>query len=160
MTLRERTTEEKREFNLANHIAEVVFEHASYGSVTVSPDTTMSPEGFGKVPHTYPVTIVPSRYGGTYEGASWLCFPVSPGKLADSVWESWDDSDVECCEWWENAREQEWPIGFGSSPTDAYMDLMRTVVKRDGNWEFKEFFAEPTWDRDELKAQIDADTAL
>jgi hypothetical protein len=61
----------------------------------------------------YPFTIVPARYGGTYEGGRYLAFPCGPNRLPDG----WDDSDCECMDWW--ADHHDWPIGVGASPDEA-----------------------------------------
>lgn len=105
--------------------------------------------GFGYAPSVYPVTITHSRYNGTYEGgplgaAGWLCFPVSPHRLSDPEWADWNGSDIECMQWWDRARKEEWPIGRGINPGYAYLDLIRQVAAKAGV-ELDSLFEEPSW---------------
>jgi hypothetical protein len=128
----------------------VRFEHASQGFVLVTAETTFTKRGFGRQPHTWPVTIVPSRYQGIYEGGMWLCFPVTPYQLAYShAWQGWMDSDVECMAWWGRVHKENWLIGVGSSPSAAYESLIERTCDR-ACVDMKDFFQEPSWDRDTL----------
>lgn len=76
----------------------------------------------------YPVTITPARYAGTYEGGRWLAFPCEPGDL-DRLCPAWDDSDVECQEFWNTADAGGWPIGRGLSPQAAHDDLLARLAR-------------------------------
>lgn len=84
---------------------------------------------FYEVPVVYPATIVPSRYGGAYEGHPWLAFPTHPRTLP-GLCPGWDDSDVECAHFWGRVRDDaaRWPIGGGDSPTEAYESLVAELV--------------------------------
>jgi hypothetical protein len=75
----------------------------------------------------YPVTITQARYAGTYEGGQWLAFPCEPGDL-DRLCPAWDDSDVECLEFWTAADEARWPIGRARDPQAAYHDLLARLT--------------------------------
>lgn len=107
-------------------------------------------EGFGTAPSIYPVTIVHSRYQGTYEGGAWICFPVDPSVLGKGQWRDWQGDDISCSEWWDRASRDGWPIGRGSSPDLAYQDLIEQTAEKAGI-NPQDWVAEPTWDKDELK---------
>lgn len=77
---------------------------------------------------TYPVTIVQSRYNGSYEGGSWLAFPISPNALEAPFWTGWNDSDADCMTWWRNADANKYPIGRGKDATSAYDDLIERLL--------------------------------
>lgn len=127
-------------------------------SIHLEKKITMTRAGFGSEPSIYPVTIVHARYNGTYEGglgaASWLCFPVAPHKLQSSPWDGWDDSDVECAQWWDSAEG--WPIGKGNSPGEAYYQLIKRVAE-DAGVQVMELMESPTWDRGELARRTEKD---
>lgn len=91
------------------------FEHSPDGKkkVFIEKKAFFSEQGFGMLPSSYPVTICPARYGGIYEGAPWICFPVYAELLAKGQWRDWQGSDIECAEWWAQAIWEEWPIGLG-----------------------------------------------
>jgi len=111
------------------------------GKILVRARTIWQKAQFGSAPHVYPVTIVQSRYSGSYEGADWLCFPCYPGALTGDLdaaglhparraylnpghYGDWDGSDIECMLFWEKARAEGWLIGYGDTPTAAYSDLV------------------------------------
>ncbi len=118
--------------------------------------TFITKEGFGKAPSIYPVTVVQARYNGTYEGSAWLCFPVHPHVMMARPWDGWDDSDIECMEFWRRAAEENWPVGHGGNPSLAYADLVARVCEKAG-LDAQELYREPTWDRDELGKQMEED---
>jgi len=132
--------------------ADVEFPHSPDGlkKVFLEKKTIMTEQGFGATPATYPVTICPARYQGTYEGASWLCFPVHAGVLAKDQWRDWQGSDVECAEWWAEAEREGWPVGRGARPDLAYQDLIERAAEKAGI-NLEEWSAEPTWDAGELR---------
>lgn len=72
----------------------------------------------------WPVTIVKSRYGGTYEGAEWLAFNNSPeqvgagGALGD---------DCECLDFFADPGLL---VGKGSTPDEALSDLEKQFVSK------------------------------
>jgi len=72
----------------------------------------------------FPVTIVMSRYQGTYEGDRWLAFPVGAEDLADS---DYDDEDVECMSFFQECEARKLPIGRGSTPDGALADLKKRL---------------------------------
>jgi hypothetical protein len=68
----------------------------------------------------YPVTIVRSRYGGTYEPGAWIAFPLDPEDLPVG----YAGDDVECVTFFGEYRR---PVGGGTSPDAAYADLRRQL---------------------------------
>jgi hypothetical protein len=64
----------------------------------------------------YPVTIVKSRYGGTYEGATWLAFNLEMNQVPPEV----TGTDVECSEFFASTQLV---IGRGDSPDTSYTAL-------------------------------------
>lgn len=93
------------------------------------------------VHHVYPCTVIPSRYSGTYEGASWLAFNC----YQDAVPQDATGGDNECGTFWDmqaqgmlsyprprygdaDTRPPE-PIivGKGESPNLAVADLARKL---------------------------------
>lgn len=67
----------------------------------------------------YPITVVSSRYGGCYEGGSYLAFNLE----ADSLPEDYNGDDTDCSFFFGEAERKSWPIGRGSDPTTAVADL-------------------------------------
>ncbi len=68
----------------------------------------------------YMCTIVMSRYGGVYSGAKWLAFPLWNVRLPNG----WDGDDITCMEFW---QEYDDIVGKGSTPEDAYSDLLKKL---------------------------------
>ena len=69
-----------------------------------------------------PMTIVSDRYCGTYSDRGlWLAFPCDPW---DAPKEPFDD-DTTAREWWETVQV---PIGGGSTPDEACLDLIKRLV--------------------------------
>lgn len=66
------------------------------------------------------MTIVEARYGGTYEPGAWLAFPVAPQNLP----REWDGSDIAASTFYSITPR---PYGAGSSPDEAYADLLSVV---------------------------------
>lgn len=132
--------------------ADVEFPHSPDGplKVFIKKKTFITEEGFGEAPHTYPVTIVPARYGGTYEGGPWICFPVHAERLAKGQWRDWQGDDLGCAEWWAESVRQGWPIGLGASPDLAYRNLIERAAEKAGI-NLADWSAEPTWNKDELR---------
>ena len=75
----------------------------------------------------YPVTIVRARYGGVYEGGSWLAFPVGPDILNK---EPWDGGDIQCGQFFESIKD--FPVGKGLNPSLALEALSLLLKKWDG----------------------------
>lgn len=136
--------------------ADVMFEHSPDGprEVSLTKRSYMVEEGFGAHVTTYPVTICPARYGGTYEGGPWLAFPVQPEILANLAWEDWNGSDIECTQWWARAAAEGWPVGRGDAPDLAYRDLIRIAAAK-AEVDVSGWDEPPTWDREELKKRND-----
>jgi hypothetical protein len=95
----------------------------------------------------YPVTIVPARYQGTYEGGKWIAFPYDLQPDGD-----WEGDDVTTMEFWGQVRARRYPIGLGESPSEAYTSLISKVeifLDQD-KWEnttttLVKDFAQSTW---------------
>jgi hypothetical protein len=70
----------------------------------------------------YPCVIIPSRYGGTYSGGTWLAFNAheEPGGATSG--------DNECADFFDDA-DQRMPIGRGETPNEALADLAGKVKK-------------------------------
>lgn len=136
--------------------ADAEFERSPDGprSVFIRKTTTFSRSGFGSGVTTYPVTIVPARYSGTYEKAAWLAFPVSPHKLGEEAWRDWDSDDIDCMAWHDRAAAEGWPIGRGASPDEAYRNLIEIAAAKAGI-NLSDWSAPETWDRDELRRRDD-----
>lgn len=73
----------------------------------------------------YPVTILASRYGGTYEGATWVAFNDRPDMVDDAM-----ADDITCSNFFRNYEKmRQKPIGRGESPKHAYDDLCEKLKK-------------------------------
>lgn len=75
----------------------------------------------------WPVTILPARYSGSYEGGRWLAFPCEYNSVPDEVY----GSDVECSIWWRTAEAASM-VGRGEAPDAALADLLRLAAE--GAW--------------------------
>jgi len=72
----------------------------------------------------YPIIVVQSRYGGTYEGGEWHALP-----NADAAW-MWSDAyakymfgdDEDAVDFWQSPEA--WKVGRGGTPNAAVLDLM------------------------------------
>jgi hypothetical protein len=67
----------------------------------------------------YPSAIVPTRYGGAYEGCAWVAFPLGPEELPEDAF----GSDTYCANWWSEDRL----VGKGSTPDTALADLVKKL---------------------------------
>lgn len=79
-----------------------------------------SPEGIATV---YPVTIIASRYQGSYEGGRYVAFHGYPHQIPDEA----TGSDIECLEYWRSDRSM--LVGRGSTPDAAGADLYNRLEK-------------------------------
>jgi len=77
-----------------------------------------------------PMSVVPDRYGGTYsERGLWTAFPCDPWDIPREPFED----DITAREWWERikvpiVRKGPLPIGGGSTPDEACLDLIERLV--------------------------------
>ncbi|WP_328995031.1 hypothetical protein OG394_10870 [Kribbella sp. NBC_01245] len=71
----------------------------------------------------WPVTIVPARYGGTYEPGPWLAFPNHP----DALPIDWDAGDLLAGRYYAEHSQE---MGAGMTPSEAYEDLKRIMQER------------------------------
>jgi hypothetical protein len=69
----------------------------------------------------YPVTIVTTRYRGTYEGGEWAAFNLDPQDIPAG----WDGSDEHAAAWWAHPPV---PVGVGASAEAAWIDLASKVT--------------------------------
>ncbi len=102
------------------------------GSAWLHRDIIVTKDGVSAQPSVTPVTIVPARYHGIYEGAPWICFPVHPQWLTEESWRDWDGEERDCRVFWQRPHVQELLIGRGDSPTAAYDDLIGQACARAG----------------------------
>ena len=100
------------------------------GGVRLYREAVLTEDGLGAKLTIYPATIVQARYGGSFEGAPWLCFPVHVQRFAEPAWRDWDGDEIECGEFWRRVQGEGWLIGLGKTPTDAYDDLISQVCAR------------------------------
>lgn len=69
----------------------------------------------------YPVTIIATRYGGTYERGLWAAFPISAERVPqDAV-----ADDVTCAAWWADFGTT---VGVGVTPDAALADLRAKIA--------------------------------
>lgn len=73
----------------------------------------------------YPVTIFPARYGGTYEGASWIALNEFTRSEAVAAAQ---DSDIECMDFYHNYQGV---IGRGCCPQHAYENLCSLLAEKE-----------------------------
>jgi hypothetical protein len=81
----------------------------------------------------YPVIILKSRYGGTYEGADWIAFNADYEDLKGV-----DDGDCECVEFFRkinaskmiNCFKEIILCGRGATPQEAYDDLVKKYYNK------------------------------
>ena len=71
----------------------------------------------------YRVTIVRSRYGGTYEPGVWVAFPCWPEELSPD----WSGGDGVCARFFAERAEE---VGGGDTPQEAYDNLRRRLDER------------------------------
>lgn len=76
-------------------------------------EVTLFPDGV-----VTPCLIVPSRYGGVYEGGAWLAFPTY------EVPEGVMSGDPFCAPWF---AENGWWVGAGDSPDAALASLVERL---------------------------------
>jgi hypothetical protein len=100
------------------------------GGIRLFRETVLTEAGISAKLTIYPATIVQARYGGLYEGAPWLCFPVHVQRFAGPEWRHWDGDAIECGQFWRHAQGERWLIGLGKTPSDAYDDLTSQVCTR------------------------------
>lgn len=66
----------------------------------------------------WPCTIISARYGGIYEGAPWLAFPLRFVSIPAEVIGGDTDCDV-----WFHSPEADF-VGRGASPNEAMADMV------------------------------------
>lgn len=65
----------------------------------------------------WPVTIIKTRYSGTYEGSKWAAFNLDHEYIPDAV----TGDDISCSTWWSHFGGG---VGLGATPDEAYQDLV------------------------------------
>lgn len=68
----------------------------------------------------YPVTIMKSRYGGSYSGGRWIAFNL------DIIPSDAYGEDIPCSEFFNNYKD----YGKGETPDEAYKDLQKILKKK------------------------------
>lgn len=89
----------------------------------------------------YPIIVVQSRYGGTYEGGSWHALP-----NADAAW-TWSEGyaeymfggDQEAMIFWKSPDAAK--VGRGNTPNAAVLDLLE---RNNGVGQLEDEFPHPT----------------
>lgn len=68
-------------------------------------------------PRLWPITVILTRYGGTYEGGQWAAFNMDHEYIPEDVM----GDDISCCAWWSS-----WGggVGVGSTPDKAVENLL------------------------------------
>ena len=66
----------------------------------------------------WPVTIIVTRYGGSYEGGKWAAFHLEHPAIPEDA----TGGDTECMLFWERHRTSWW-VATGSSADEAYSRL-------------------------------------
>lgn len=105
----------------------------------------------------YPIMVVQSRYGGTYEGGEWHAI-----SNADAAW-SWSDAyaeymfggDEEAIEFWYSDEAK--VVGRGGTPNAAVLDLVErhTGVRQ---WDYDDEPSTPEGSREEGSGSEDGQT--
>jgi hypothetical protein len=72
----------------------------------------------------YPCTIIPTRYGGTYEGGRWAAFRCYPEEIPDLPF----GEDVAASAWW-HGEDAGW-VGLGAGPDQAFRALVKRWAER------------------------------
>lgn len=67
----------------------------------------------------YPITVIRSRYRGTYEGAEWVAFNEHAQSITDA-----EADDVTCGSFFSCYSK---PIGRGQTPTEAVTNLVNEL---------------------------------
>lgn len=76
-------------------------------------------------PRLYPVTVLRTRYGGTYEGGAWVALHAEPWGIPEDVM----GDDGGCMEFFASCP---YPIGRGADPGAAVADLERQAAEWGG----------------------------
>lgn len=71
----------------------------------------------------FPVTIVKDRYNGSYSGGMYIAFNLDHYRIPNEV----DDGDIECMKYWVWVKNTYQKVGVGSTPNDAYNDLIKKL---------------------------------
>mgnify|MGYP004647573003 FL=1 len=72
----------------------------------------------------YPLTILCDRYGGTYSGGAYTAW----NRHYDDLPYGFDADDEDCAEFW---MYNVIPVGRGTTPNDAVIDLERRLANGD-----------------------------
>ena len=69
----------------------------------------------------YPITVVATRYGGSYEGGLWAAFNARPWEVPTAAM----GDDIACMTWW--SEENKARTGLGFNPDAAVADLKQKL---------------------------------
>lgn len=72
----------------------------------------------GQLP--YPLTVMAARYGGSYEGHSWVAFNCYPHMIPTAAY----GDDVSCGGFWGYREDMQPKVGRGATPNQAIFDLI------------------------------------
>lgn len=100
-----------------------------------------------------PIVITPTRYGGTYEGAQFLCIPSCDASINDLFPEAFNADQEVCLTWWADKENHKF-FGKGETPTEALQDMLRIWYPQSDTVELDEDFC----DIDEALRQARYDT--
>lgn len=70
----------------------------------------------------YPLTIISTRYSGTYEGGRWAAFPLYPEELPPEA----TGDDLDCMDWWSSPTVA---VGVALTP-DRAVAALDAVIDR------------------------------
>lgn len=74
----------------------------------------------------YPLTIISDRYSGAYSDAQYLAFNLHSSQIPDDV----GGGDMQEEDFWHISKTcEQYTIGKGSTPNEAYVDLLREIEK-------------------------------
>lgn len=73
----------------------------------------------------YPLTIISDRYNGSYSGALFLAFYTSYENIPKQI----GSDDMDELNFWESDQHKDYIIGKGSTPQEAYINLLLKLPK-------------------------------
>lgn len=76
----------------------------------------------------YPVTLVMDKFNGVYSDGTWLAFNLEAEELPKQfINNDWAD-DAYASLFWQNHKQTDLPIGKGTTPDEAYANLIKNVI--------------------------------
>lgn len=77
----------------------------------------------------YPVTIIATRYGGSYEGGAWAAFHCNEDELPPAA----TGDDTSCAVFWSDVSAH-MAVGVGATPNDALTALEKKIADLKARW--------------------------